>query len=159
MIAFITVFVFYLIIIAYRYIFYQQMGALFELDMIFFMWCAIFAASYGARSGKHIVFSIAYDKFPVKVKFACRVIGNIFIITTFIILLPYAYDSIRCLRISKTSLLRIPFDIIYYPFLAFVVLTIIHYAVSLIRDIKTAIHQLKGNGKIEDEELKGKTII
>ena len=160
MILFFIVFIFYILIIAYRYIFFESMGDLFELDMIFFMWCAILAASYGGRSNKHIVFSIAYDKFSEKTKLICRIIGDVLIIVTFIILVPHAYESINFLKITRTSKLRIPFDVIYYPFLAFIVLTIIHYAVSLVKDIWNIIQRKKGNGESEDnDELKGTSVI
>ena len=145
---FLVVFVFYVIMIGYRYIFYAQLSSIFEMSMILFMWCGILAAAYGERSGKHILFTIAYDKFSEKGKLISRVIADLIILCAFVILIPYSYESINFLEVQKTSIMKIPVNIIYFPFLIFVFLILIHHLASLVKDIRLVITVLKGRKKI-----------
>jgi TRAP-type C4-dicarboxylate transport system permease small subunit len=144
MAAFVCVFVTYIVIILYRYIFYASIDWINELNVLAFVWSAVFAASYGGRSGKHVMFTIIYDKISKKAQLAFRLIGNIFIIAIFIILLPYTCESVSYIAIKKTPIMKLPFSLVFLPFLSFVVLTIIHYAVFLIKDIKLSIALCKG---------------
>ena len=140
------VFFTYAIMIAYRYIFHAQMGWLFELNTIAFLWCGTLAASYGSRMDKHIVFAIIYDKLSQKVKLVFRFIVDILIIAAFIILIPSSLKSIDFYKIMEADLNNIPMNIVFSPFIVFIVLTIIHHIVSLYKDIMLAINLLKGRG-------------
>ncbi len=133
--AFMVVFVSYVIMIAYRYIFHAQLNWIYELSMIAFIWAVIFPASYGGRNDGHIVFSILYDLLSERAQRWFRIFGNAIIIITFLILLPHAYDAIAFLARKKSSLMKIPFNLIYFPFISFVILTIVHFSVRLLRDV------------------------
>ena len=133
---FIIVFISFVILILYRYIFFKQMGWLFELNAIAFVWSGVLAASYGGRSEKHVMFTVIYDKVSEKTKLIFRIIGNIFIFATFFMLLPSTYESIDFLKIRETAVMKIPTNYVYLPFLIFIILTLIHYFVLLINDIR-----------------------
>lgn len=148
MAAFICVFITFVIMILYRYIFYAAIGWINELNVIAFVWCGIFAASYGGRTEKHVMFPIVYDKLSEKAKLVFRFVGNIFILVIFIILIPYTVDSLSFIAIKKTSIMKIPFSIVFLPFLFFIVLTVIHYIVSIIKDIKLGLSLRKGKTRV-----------
>ena len=147
-VVFSLIFITYIITIFSRYVFKIQISSVYELNTLMFIWCAVLAASYGGRTGKHIMFTILYDKFPEKIKVVCRIIGDLFVVVTFGILFPYAYKAISFMHIKKSSILRIPFDLVFSPFLIFVLLTFIYNAASLFQDIKLAVKVLRKDGKI-----------
>ena len=135
MIAFVILFLSYIIIIAYRYIFHASISWLNELNIIVFLWGCILAASHGSRDGSHVGFTVLYDKVSGATKLIFRIIGNLFIIVMFFILLPNAYKSVMFMEIKKTPIMKLPFNLIFFPFIIFVVLTIIHHIIQLIEDI------------------------
>lgn len=148
MVAFLVMFVCFLVVIAYRYIFHASIKEIYEISVISFLWSCIIAASYGSRSEEHVSFTIIYNKLSEKKKLAYRLIGNIFIVATFLILCPYAYESISFMAVKKSSVLGIHFNIIFAPFIFFVFLTLIHHITLLIKDIKQSKAILKGKDEI-----------
>lgn len=133
--AFLVVFGTYVVMIAYRYIFRAQLNWIYELSMIAFIWAVMFPASYGGRNDSHIVFSIVYDILSERAKKGFRIAGNLIVVVTFLILLPHAHEAVEFLARKKSSLMKIPFNVIYFPFLSFVFFTIVHYAVRVLRDL------------------------
>ena len=61
---FIFMFLSYVVLIVYRYVFRASFDWLYELNVMSFMWCGIFAASYGSRADTHVKFTILYDRMP-----------------------------------------------------------------------------------------------
>lgn len=134
-VSFVVVFVTYVIMIAYRYIFNAQINWIYELSMIAFVWTVVLAASYGSRTDDHIVFTMLYDLFPERGRAVFRIAGNLVIVIIMSILLPRAIDAVSFLSIKKSSLMKIPFNIIYAPFIVFNVLTIVHHALKIAKDV------------------------
>lgn len=147
MVAFIIVFVTYLVMIFYRYIFHAAMAELYELNMIAFLWCATIAAAYATRKDLHIRFEVLYEKLNEKKRLIMRLVGNLIVLVLFSILLPHAYNAVIFQGIRKTSILGISFTIVYFPFIILNVVTIIEYFISVIRDIKLGVSMLKGKEK------------
>lgn len=135
MLMFVMVFVLYLMMIGGRLL-GTKIGKYFELCQIAFIWCGVLSASFGGRSGDHITFSIVYDKCSERVQRILRIVGDIIIIAVFVILIPYSFESIDFLSIKKSDMVRIPFNIIFAPFMSFLILTVVHYSVQLYKDIR-----------------------
>ena len=112
---FFVLFVFYVLMIAYRYIFHKQFNDIFELSVVIFLWCSLLSASYGGRTGKHIMFTILYDQLSEGSKLAFRIISNLFIVVTFTFLVPYAYECLSFSACKSTSILKIPYTIVDLP--------------------------------------------
>ena len=115
-VAFIILFVSFIIMIAYRYIFYNQMSWLFELNGIAYIWSAILAASYGSRADTHVVFPIVYDKLSDKKKLMIRLVSNIVVIVAFFILFPYALKTVEFFGRKISPIIEIPYSVIFAPF-------------------------------------------
>ena len=146
-VSFCCLFICYIIIVAYRYIFYENISWMYEFSVFTFIWFVVFAASYGSRKEKHIVFSIVYDKRTEKTKLVIDLIGNLFILVVFIILLPNAYNSVSFMAVRKSPIMKIPYSIIYSPFIIFVILTLIHHSVKFVKTFKLFVKILKGRSE------------
>lgn len=143
MFLFFAVFILYLVMISKRYLFYSKVGKDFELCQIAFVWCSIMSASYGGRTGQHICFGLLYDRCSEKIQRVLRIVGNLITEVMLLIIFPYAFEAIDFLKIKKSDLLRIPFNLIYAPFLVFLILTFIHYGYQLYKDFRKPSKQEK----------------
>ena len=134
-ITFVALFVSYIIMILYRYFFNAGVNKIYELSMIFFVWTVIFSASYCSRTDNHIMFTMLYDRLSPRNQFICHFFGDVAIVVVMAMLLPYTIDSVSFLKIKKTSMLKIPFNIVYAPIIFYNVLTIIHHFINAIKNI------------------------
>ena len=133
---FVFMFLSYVVLIVYRYVFRASFDWLYELNTMSFVWCGIFAASYGSRSNTHVQFTILYDRMPEKVKLAMDIIANVAIITLFIAIFPKAIKNLAFQGVRKSSILKIPYNIVFLPFLCFVALTVLHHAILLGKNLR-----------------------
>lgn len=134
-VTFAAVFVTYIVMIVYRYLFDAQINWVYELSMIAFVWTVVLSASCSSRREDHIMFTMLYDKLPAPGQAVCRILGNLIIVAFMLVLLPRAVDAVRFLAIKKSSLLKIPFHIVFAPFVVFNVLTVLHHGVNIAKDV------------------------
>ena len=135
----------YVVLIVYRYVFKASFDWLYELNIMSFMWCGIFAASYGSRTDTHVKFTILYDRLPEKMKLALDIVTNLAIVVTFSIIFPKAWKNLLFQGVRKSSILKIPYDLVFAPFISFMVLTVLHHLILLVKNILTLAG--KGEGK------------
>ncbi len=132
---FIFMFLSYVVLIVYRYVFRASFDWLYELNVMSFVWCGIFAASYGSRADSHVKFTILYDRMPEKVKLMMDIITNLAIIILFALIFPNAWKNLLFQGVRKSSILKIPYHIVFCPFISFMVLTILHHVILLSKNI------------------------
>lgn len=132
---FVFMFLSYVVLIVYRYLLRASFDWLYELNMFSFVWCGIFAASYGSRSETHVRFTILYDHVSPRTRMILRFIEHVFVIVLFSIMLPKAVGNLDFMKVRKSSILKLRFNWVFAPFLSFVVLTILHNVVLLSRDV------------------------
>ncbi len=136
---FIFMFLSYVVLIVYRYVFRASFDWLYELNVMSFMWCGIFAASYGSRADTHVKFTILYDRMPEIVKLAMEIITNLAIIILFTMIFPKAWKNLLFQGVRKSSILKIPYHIVFFPFVSFMALTILHHLILLSKNIMSLI--------------------
>lgn len=137
MVLFSLVVIMYIMMIWKRYVNRSPISELYEGSQILYMVCAILAASYGGRTDRHAVFPLLYDRVSEKVQHIIRIVGNVIIIATMAVLISPSIESIQFVARKRTSILKVPFDLIYLPFMFLIVLTMLYYAVILIKDIRS----------------------
>lgn len=135
-----------------RYVINGDTFYVFELSVIAFGWTSIIGASYGfRRDGKygdgHVRFTVLYDLFSKRGQALLQIIISLIIIASFIIMMPATWKTICQYHINKTTILKMPFSIIYFPFLIFMIITIIHCMKNLVDDIKAFRSLVAENGK------------
>lgn len=135
-IAFICLFITYVILIVMRYVLKMSIGWMAEFNTMMFLVMVVFNSSYGSRSNEHIVFSIVYDTVSPKIQLIMRTIVNVTSCIVYCIILPNAYKGVMFMAVKKSSLLKVPYSILYFPFLIYLGLTIIHHLTGLILDIQ-----------------------
>ena len=155
-ITFFAVFIMYIMMIVYRYILNWKISNLFEATQILYMMLAMTAASYGGRSGRHVVFPLVYNKVSVKMKNIFRLVSNAIVVVFTAVMVSPSWESISFIAKKRTSILKVPFNIVYMPFLIFMVLSKIYYIIEFVKEVLILIGKLPDTeaGTVTSEEQK-----
>lgn len=134
----IVTFVSFIIQVVSRYIFRSQVAWSYELCVTGFVWCLYLAAGHAMRAHTHVVFTLFYDKLNAGWQLVFRLAGTLFLIVCFGLLAYPAYDWIQFMAIKKSATLHIPMNIVFAPFIAFTVLTLLHLVEDMVRYVREA---------------------
>lgn len=142
--AFIVFFVFYIILIIWRYVIRQSIPWMMEMSTMLYLLMAVAASSYGSRKDTHVVFSVVYDRLSEPWQRAVRILMDLVVCGVPAVLIPISYKSIMFVQVKTSQILKLPYNILYFPFMIFIVLSFIHHLVDLIRTIGRCVAAGKG---------------
>jgi len=150
-IAFLFMFIAFCVQIFSRYFLSHQFEWTYEYTVIGFIWTVVFGACFASKKKQHVSFSLIYDKFGPIGQAVISIIGNMLILVAFVILLYPAFDFVMFMGIKTTPVLKVPIDIVYAPFLIFIIMSCIY----LVRDIVMAVLQILRHLKQKNSEGAG----
>ncbi len=139
-IAFAVMFVSFIIHIFFRYFLNNPLFATDEIITISYLWLVFLGAACIMREGKHISFTLVYEKRSPKGQCIFRIIGNVVMLVFLVCSLPGCLDFMNFLKMDRTVVLRLPLIVYYIPMFISIVLICIHLAGALVKDFK----ELKG---------------
>jgi TRAP-type C4-dicarboxylate transport system permease small subunit len=135
MIAFLSIFVCFMIQIISRYFFTPLMWPE-ELALLSFVWAALLGALYAKRHESLVFFTLIYDKAPDRGKALIRIAGNILLVAAFAISFKPSLDFVIFQGYKKSSVLYIPMNLVSSAYLIFLVDITVRYVVDIVRDIR-----------------------
>ena len=130
--------------IVFRYFLNRPLTWPYEVTIFAFIWTAILGAALARREGLHVAFGVIYDKVSPKNQTIFRLIANSLVLAAFLIALKPTYEQVQFMAFKKSTVLKIPFNIAYSPYIAFMLLIMGHTIYDLVVDIK----KLKGTSDI-----------
>ena len=133
-VAFVILFLTFVIQIFSRYFFNYPLTWAYEVTVAAYTWVAVLAAGYARRVHEHVAFGVVYDKLNKKWQTIFRILGNILIASTYMILIYPAYSDITFLSFKSTSVLDIPLHIVFFPFVVFLAFCIIYSFIDIYKD-------------------------
>lgn len=136
MLTFTIMFLVFILSIFFRYFLNMPLTWPYEVTIFGFMWTALFGTNYTRRKHAHVKFTLTYDKATPRGKAIIRIIGNGTIALLLAASFPATLEYIQFLDYQKSTVLRIPFDIAYGPYLVFLVLTTAHCVYDIVLDAK-----------------------
>lgn len=136
MAAFSLMFVLFIVSVFYRYFLNNPLTWPFELTVLCFIWTAVLAATYARRTHSHVKFTLFYDRQSPRRQALTRITGNMLIAVVFLISLYPSFDYVQFMAFQKTTVLRIPFNIAYSPYVVFLVLIIAHSLYDVVVDLR-----------------------
>jgi len=158
-----VIFVSFIVNVVSRYIFNQPVNACYELCLAGLLWTLLLSAPYAVRNHKNVAFTLIYDKLGAKGQLILRLLGTAFLLFCLIKMLYPCMDWVLFMKRKRTAVLKIRYDILYFPFVIFNFLTICHLLYDFIKDIIMAINAATGKKPLvaehhtplseEDEEL------
>jgi TRAP-type C4-dicarboxylate transport system permease small subunit len=130
---FTIMFIVFILQVFYRYFLNNPLTWPPEIISLTFIWTTVLGACYAQRKGDHVAFSIVYDRLSAIGQWVFRVVGNGFIALAFLIALKPTWDYIQFMNFKSSTVLKIPFSVIFFPFIIFLVLIIgrMLYAVAI----------------------------
>jgi len=141
--AFISLFSVFLLGILFRY-FFKPLTWTLELSLMCFIWTALFGGLYAKRDNSHVQFTMIYDMVSPLTQIWMRIVGNSMLVIAFAIGLIPSWKYVIFMGYKKSNVLKIPMDIVFFPFVIFLAFMIGRYAIDVIKDIR-----LLGKGDIK----------
>ena len=115
----------FLIQIFTRYVLNDPLAWTMEVALLAYLWIIFIAAGTIVSIDKHISFDAIYNTAKPKGKRIMAMITNGAILLAFIAALPANYDFISFMAIDGTPILEIPFNVVFFCFLIFMVAVIL----------------------------------
>ncbi|MDO4321033.1 MAG: TRAP transporter small permease [Lachnospiraceae bacterium] len=120
--AFLIMFCVFVIQIAARYVFNNPVPWAYEVTVMGYLWMVVLGACYAYRDRSHVTFTLVYDKLPVKGKAICGFLGNLLMAIAFIVMFVPSCQMISQMKIQVTSVFKIGLNIVYLPFIPFMII-------------------------------------
>ncbi len=139
-ITFVTMFLTFVIQIFFRYFLNNPLTWPYEVTVFGFIWTALFGALYAKRKNSHVKFTLIYDHMSPGKQLIIRLTGNLLMLISFVMGFYPAYDYIMFLAYQKSTVLFIPYNIAYFPYLVFMAGIIIRLILDIIADIRIINH-------------------
>lgn len=134
--AFSIMFIVFILQIFFRYFLNDPLTWPYEVTIFGFIWTTILGACYARRAREHVVFGIVYDKMKPRGQLVFRLLGNALICVGLIIAFGPTYNYIQFMAFQKSTVLKIPFDIAYSPYIVFSIIIIGRSAYDIFLDFR-----------------------
>jgi len=108
-----------------------------ELSLICFVWTALLGGLYAKRDNSHVAFSMVYDAVKPRSQALMRIAGDVLMLFAFLIALVPSWGYVSFMAYKKSDVLLIPMNIVYFPFMVFLIDMIVRVVIDLVKDGKS----------------------
>lgn len=116
MVAFLVVFVTFMMTIICRYVLRFAIPWSYEVSILGYMYCMFFGSGIALKRDEHVVFSLLYDKLSPLGKLICKLVYNAALIILIAIVFVPCVNSLMA-STMRTGILKIPYKVVFSPFL------------------------------------------
>lgn len=134
--AFLIMFIVFVVQIIARYVFKNPMQWAYEVTVMGYLWMVVLGACYAYRDRSHVTFTLFYDKLPVKGKAVCGFLGNLLMAVAFVVMFVPSCKMISQMKIQETSIFKIGLNIVYLPFIPFMIIILLYILSDMWLEIK-----------------------
>ena len=146
-----VIFVSFIVNVVSRYIFNKPVNACYELCLAGLLWTLLLSAPYAVRNHNNVAFTLIYDKFGAWGQLVLRLLGNAFLLFCLIRMFYPCLDWVLFMKRKFTTILKIRYDVLYFPFVIFMFLSACHLLYDFIHDIITAVKAISGKQSLVAE--------
>lgn len=139
-----VIFFSFIVNVVSRYLFNKPVNACYELCLMGLLWTLLLSAPYAVRNHSNVAFTLIYDKMNAKGQLILRMLGTAFILFCLIRMFYPCMDWVLFMKRKRTAVLKIRYNILYFPFVIFNFLTICHLVYDFIKDIILAVGAICG---------------
>ena len=151
MVALTIIFASFIVNVISRYIINSPVNACYELCLGGLVWCLLLSAPYAVRTHTNVQFTLLYDRMSPAGQMVFRLVGNAFLIFCFGVMLYPCFDWVMFMHRKYTAVLHVRMDIMYFPFVVFNFLTLVHLIYDFVKDIYTTVLVLQGKAEFPKE--------
>lgn len=141
-VALLVMFITFVVQITARYVFNNPVPWAYEVTVICYVWLVILGACYAQRSRSHVTFTLLYDKLGVRGKAVCSFLGNLLMAIALAAMFIPTCKMIGQMKIQETSVFKIGLNIVYSPFIPFMIIMLAY----ILSDMYTEIMVFTGLG-------------
>jgi C4-dicarboxylate transporter, DctQ subunit len=123
-----TMFVAFIVQIAFRYLLNFPIGWSSELTVITWLWGVLWGAAFVVKESEEIRFDIIYGAVGSRTRRIMGVITGIAILVLYIVSFKPALDYVSFMKVEKTAYLKIRFDRLYFVYILFAAAIVARYA-------------------------------
>lgn len=123
-----TMFVCFLLQIAFRYLLNRPLGWTEEVILLCWLWGVLWCAAFVMSDEEEIRFDLVYAAVPGRVRRTFTVISSIGLIVLFAISLPGAFHYVIFMKREHSAYLHMRFDFLYSIYVIFAVACIVRHA-------------------------------
>lgn len=133
---FIIMFSVFVIQIIARYIFRAPLAWAYEITVSCYLWTVVLGACLAQRERSHVVFTLIYDKLPLRLRAFSSFLGSALVAVAFIWSFVPSCEFVAFMSRQKTSVLRIGLNIVYAPYIPFLALMILYMIRDMVPDFR-----------------------
>jgi TRAP-type C4-dicarboxylate transport system permease small subunit len=118
---FLTMFGAFLVQVFMRYVLNRPLGWTDELALVMYVWAIFWAAALMTSDREHVALDLVYVALPDRGKRVVAVLGTLLLAGLFVAAVPATADYVRFMARERTPVLGLRFDLVFAPFLLFLV--------------------------------------
>jgi TRAP-type C4-dicarboxylate transport system permease small subunit len=126
-------FIVFVIQVGMRFLFGRPLAWSDELIVVLYILIVFWSAATLLEEKDHVMLDLVYAALPPAGRRVFALLGAAMVVGLLVVLLPGAYDYIHFMGRERTAVLDIPFSWVFAPFLLFIGVTLLRYAVKLWR--------------------------
>lgn len=123
-----TMFICFLLQIAFRYLLNQPLGWTEEVTVLCWLWGVLWCASFVLSDEEEVRFDVVYELVPVRVRRIFTVISSIALILLLVVSLPATWKYVTFMKREHSAYLHMRFDFLYSIYLIFALACIVKHA-------------------------------
>ena len=123
-----TMFVSFLLQIAFRYVLNRPLGWTEEVTVLCWVWVVLWGASFVLDDEEEVRFDIVYNLVPPRARRAFTIVASVALVVLVALSLPATWRYVTFMRREHSAYLGMRFDILYSIYLVFAVVCIVRQA-------------------------------
>ncbi|MBQ9708962.1 MAG: TRAP transporter small permease subunit [Firmicutes bacterium] len=140
-VAFIVIFVTFMISIISRYILRIPVTWTYEISILGYMWTMFFGVGKAIENDQHVVFSLVYDKVSPKTKKIFLILYNVLLVVLLLIaFIPCIQAMLK--STMTTGVLKLPYKLVFAPFFFMIIETIVLSALNIKKAVAMDLSEL-----------------
>ncbi len=134
--SFAIMFLTFVLQIFFRYVMRQPLQWAYEVTVSCYLWLVLLGACFAQRDHSHVVFTLLYDKLPLKAKAFTAFLGNLLIFVALVYSFIPSVQFVNFMSRQVTAVFKIGLNIIYAPYIPFLILMIYYALEEMIREFR-----------------------
>ena len=123
-----TMFVSFLLQIAFRYVLNRPLGWTEEVTVLCWVWLVLWGASFVVADADEVRFDIVYNAVPARARRAFAIVASVAFVVLMALSLPATWHYVAFMRREHSAYLRMRFDVLYSIYVVFAVVSIARQA-------------------------------
>ncbi|WP_157018868.1 TRAP transporter small permease [Mesorhizobium xinjiangense] len=131
-----TMFVAFIVQVAFRYLFNLPTGPASELTIVMWLWLVLWGAGFVLKESEEIRFDLIYGTVRRRTRRVMTILSALALLFLYGYSFPAVWDYVTFMKIQETSYLDIRYDWLYSIYILFAVAVIVRYVWILVQALR-----------------------